>query len=206
VRRTFLNLRERRQVRNGAELYVSPPWMQPKAAKELFGAVRYVMAREGLSYRRSIEQFVWPSRGRIAGMASLELLADDYEVAVRSPFASSQFLSAVVAGQGWRMYGSRTQAMRELVGDILPEREIGRRSKAWFDDAFFNRYSRAFARDWDGSGVDPDYIDVDALRTLWTDPAHPPDARTYYLLQMAWLHAERLKESRTHKRMTVPDP
>ena len=75
--------------------------------------------------------------------------------------------------------------MTSLFGDLLPEDVLDRRTKASFDGAFWNEPSRAFARRWDGSGVDDDVVDVDALRAEWSKES--PDPRTYTLAQSVWL-------------------
>jgi hypothetical protein len=60
-----------------------------------------------------------------------------------------------------------------------------RRTKASFDEAFWNADARAVAAEWTGEGVDPELVDVAALRELWGAPE--PDARTFTLLQAVWL-------------------
>jgi asparagine synthase (glutamine-hydrolysing) len=56
-----------------------------------------------------------------------------------------------------------------------------------FTGAFWNRHSAAFAAEWDGSGVDPDLVDVAKLRQIWLGVEGSPDFRTFSLLQSAWL-------------------
>ena len=42
-----------------------------------------------------------------------------------------------------------------------------------------------FAREWDGTGSNPDLVDPDRLRDEWLSPE--PSAQTALLLQAAWL-------------------
>jgi asparagine synthase (glutamine-hydrolysing) len=79
--------------------------------------------------------------------------------------------------------------MTQLFGDLLPAAVLERRTKASFDGAFWNEPSRAFARDWDGSGIDDDVVDGAALRTEWSKDS--PDPRTYTLAQSVWLRTQR---------------
>ena len=58
--------------------------------------------------------------------------------------------------------------MRSLFGDVLPDAVLERSTKAFFDGAFWNAPSRAFVSEWDGSGVDLDVVDPDALRLEWS--------------------------------------
>jgi hypothetical protein len=52
-------------------------------------------------------------------------------------------------------------------------------------NAVFTRYTREFARTWDGTGVDTDLVDPVALRENWLSPT--PHAPSMTLLQQAWL-------------------
>ena len=79
--------------------------------------------------------------------------------------------------------------MEMLFGDALPAAVIGRVSKATFDGAFFNVHSRRLVETWQGEGADATYVDVDFLRDHWAGPE--PDARSFLLLQSAWLARER---------------
>ena len=72
-----------------------------------------------------------------------------------------------------------------VFGGDLPASVIGRVSKATFDGAFFNVRSRRLVETWQGEGADAAHVDADALRDLWRGPE--PDARTFLLLQSAWL-------------------
>ena len=72
-----------------------------------------------------------------------------------------------------------------MFGGLVPDDVLARRTKASFDGAFWNRHSRAFAAGWGGGGVDADLVDTDALRREWAQER--PDARTFTLLQAAWL-------------------
>ena len=82
-------------------------------------------------------------------------------------------------------YPSRTEAMRELFGDLLPDAILARRTKAYFNRAFMGAETRAFAETWDGSGLDPDVVDLEVLRGEWLSEF--PSAISTPLLHAAWL-------------------
>jgi hypothetical protein len=98
-----------------------------------------------------------------------------------------EFLSAA-AGALWRLgFPTRAAAMDLLFGDALPPAIRHRSDKAAFFAPFVNRHSREFISAWDGTGVDETLVDVRALRACWA--AGQVDARSYALLQSAWLVA-----------------
>jgi asparagine synthase (glutamine-hydrolysing) len=49
-------------------------------------------------------------------------------------------------------------------------------------------HSRAFAEAWEGSGLDTELVDPDALRRAW--PQAERDGRLLTVLQAAWLAAD----------------
>jgi asparagine synthase (glutamine-hydrolysing) len=70
-------------------------------------------------------------------------------------------------------------------GDVLAPEVIGRTTKAVFDELHGGRSSRAFAEAWDGRGVDPAWVDPEALRREWLSPR--PEYRSLTALNAAWL-------------------
>jgi asparagine synthase (glutamine-hydrolysing) len=75
--------------------------------------------------------------------------------------------------------------MSALFGDLLPRAVMERPTKAVFNRAFLGALTREFARDWDGTGVDPALVDIDRLREEWL--SERPSALSGALLQSAWL-------------------
>ena len=75
--------------------------------------------------------------------------------------------------------------MTQLFGDLVPAAVRGRATKAVFNSPVWGPGTRAFARSWDGGGVDPTLVDVDRLRDEWQAP--DPDFRSLLLLHTAWL-------------------
>ena len=119
--------------------------------------------------------------------ASIEVACGD-GVTAEHPFMAPELLSAV-AGARWSVgFRSRDDAMDMLFGDVLPQAVRHRSGKAAFFAPFVHRHSRAFIAAWDGRGIDPALVDAAALRACWNQDL--VDARSYALLQSAWLFSE----------------
>ena len=88
-------------------------------------------------------------------------------------------------GKGWV---NRSEAMIDIAGDRLPLEILTRKTKASFVDVFWGPRTREFAQNWDGTGVDADLVDVEALRKEWC--SERPDFRSTLLLQSAWLSGQ----------------
>ena len=133
----------------------------------------------------------WFARRRYLklGIHSLALLAKAHHVEVHHPLLDPMFLAALAARGGRAGYGTRQEATRALVGDLLPAELVQRRTKAEFGMALWGPEARAFSARWDGSGVDPELVDADLLRAAWSERNPPLGAAT--LLQHAWLQAMR---------------
>jgi asparagine synthase (glutamine-hydrolysing) len=161
------------------------PWLTPDAAAA-YTRARAEESLEPVWWGRSVTDKWWRSRERRAVSASIAAACGD-EVTVRHPFMDRDFLSAT-AGAVWRVgFPTRAAAMDLLFGDALPVAVRHRSDKAAFFAPFVNRHSRGFIASWDGTGVDETLVDVAALRSCWS--ADHVDARSYALLQSAWLAA-----------------
>jgi asparagine synthase (glutamine-hydrolysing) len=79
--------------------------------------------------------------------------------------------------------------MRTLFPELLPPDLLVRPDKAAFGQIAWGPHSRTFADAWDGSGVDTELVDPDALRRAWPRAEH--DGRLLTVLQAAWLVADR---------------
>ncbi len=121
----------------------------------------------------------------LIGEANRTWLAAFYGARFVHPFLDSGFVEAVARDGGRWGYTSRTEAMSRIFGAFLPEAVITRKTKARFNEAVHGHLTRAFATNWDGTGVDRACVDVDTLRSLWLDEFVP--AGTTALLQAAWL-------------------
>jgi asparagine synthase (glutamine-hydrolysing) len=144
---------------------------------------------------RALRQWWWRSRIVQCNLAGKRVLAADFDVHMHNPFLDPEVLLACSAagGPSGLGRGSRAQGFALLVGDLLPREILERRSKASFDGAFWNRHAREFVARWDGTGVDPGSVDLDALRAEWSRPT--PDPHSFAQLQLAWLASEGLTRS-----------
>ena len=163
------------------------PWLRLEAQRAVTADEVDCLLAQPLRWDASIDQAWWRTRYRRVADSSLSSVAARHDTAVCNPFGDALVLAAIVREGGRIGFPSRTAAMQHLVGDLLPEQLISRRSKAAFTGAFWNRHSAAFAAQWDGTGVDPDLVDVATLRQIWLGMEGSPDFRTIPLLQSAWL-------------------
>jgi hypothetical protein len=143
------------------------------------------------------EETAWPSRWdasvahwyRSRAFAAVEgavaLVAEDANVNVVNPLIDPAVLAALADAGGPTGFPSREAAMRAVFGDLLPDEVLDRPTKAAFSTPFWGPATRAFAAGWDGTGVEPEHVDVQALRREWAAPH--PDFRTALLLHAAWL-------------------
>lgn len=123
------------------------------------------------------------------GVDSLERIGRGVRVDVINPLLASPFWAAAVTAAAPAGFSSRTDGMRRLFGDLLPDGVIERTSKADFTDAFWTDRERAFASRWSGGGLPERWVNRDALVAHWR--ADSPTVASSLLLQSAWLGSER---------------
>jgi asparagine synthase (glutamine-hydrolysing) len=133
----------------------------------------------------------WLARRRTMASVrrSLELVLGGYGVAGVHPLLDRGFLAALARAGGRTGLGRREQLLRLLAGDALPPELIARRTKAHFHYAYFRDASRAFARRWDGTGLDPELVDAEELRRAWL--GRWPRGSSALALQAAWFTSSR---------------
>lgn len=149
--------------------------IETAAAEEAVEPLRYDAGTWYITRRRF---FAAASRNYAAGAAEFGLRSFD-------PLLDHGFIAALAhAGGRWGFTG-RSDTMRALFSDVLPPPVLSRNSKASFNQAHTGAATHAFARDWDGVGVDPDLVDVAALRAVWL--SEQPTMATGLLLHQAWL-------------------
>ncbi len=86
---------------------------------------------------------------------------------------------------------SRTEGMRRLFADLLPDDVLRRAGKASFGHIFALEPRLELLRHWRGEGIDPELVDPVALRRVWG--ADPVDPSSIPLLQ----HVARVLEGDT---------
>jgi len=188
--RAPLQLRAWRQRRTEP---LDTPWLRPGPRRE----VHDHYAREQASEPRT-----WPGRvswqaGRRhleLGLHSLELLAADADAVVTHPLLDPQFLSALATHGGRYGVGNRLATIDALLPDVAPDAIRQRRTKAIFNEVFWQDPAQELTAGWNGAGVDPRMVDPEGLRAAWQ--AQQPDTRTAGLLQAIWLSANPANVSR----------
>jgi asparagine synthetase B (glutamine-hydrolysing) len=162
-------------------------WLLPDAQEEMRALWTVDVAAEPLRWQHRAASCRRRRYVR-AGLWSLDLLASAQRVAVHSPFVDARFAATLAALPSERRFLARSEAMRELFGDLLPPEVLTRRTTQRVASAFWSTHSRRLAEAWDGEGVDTALVDHEGLRGEWSKPQ--PDPRTFLLLQAAALARE----------------
>jgi asparagine synthase (glutamine-hydrolysing) len=166
--------------RRGAPL----PWLTDAGRRAVAAALAADAAAEPLGLRRRARH-LRSQRYLSVGLGALDRLAADAGCELRHPLFDPSVWSAVVAGAPPQGYRSRSVAMEQLFGALLPAGLVARRDKASFDEVFMRAPARAFAATWDGAGVPERLVDAEALRRHWLGAAR--SGQSFTLLQAAWL-------------------
>jgi Asparagine synthase len=116
---------------------------------------------------------------------TLDLLGDASQCRVVHPLAEPALLSSLASKWSRRGPADRTDVMRSVVGDLLPRKLVERDDKAVLASVFIGESSKEFIEQWDGSGVDAEWIDAQALRDVWS--RRYPYVGSFNLLHQAWL-------------------
>jgi Asparagine synthase len=162
----------------------APSWLRSHVAAQWRDEVARLMVEPTLRWGEAVVDDWWRSRARLGLVQSIQAVTGD-QIVVEHPFMHPEFLRSVAGAVRRTGFASRHEAMRLLFGGLVPEMLLARTDKGVFFEPFVNRYSREFIESWDGSGVDSDLVDPDVLRRTWAQPQ--VDARSYPLLQAAWL-------------------
>ena len=163
-------------------------YLRQEVREQLYQDLATHFTSEPFDLRRSL---AWHLRRKAIVMhqEALTAFSDEHDVAHVDPFLEPKFVAAYAATARPLGPATRTDAMRALFSDILPDDIMSRTSKALFNRCFLTDVGRSFVRSWDGSGVDEEMVDVDLLRSGWL--SRWPPAQTNGLLQAAWLHSNR---------------
>lgn len=163
------------------------PWLPPKVQRRVEQAMIHDLAATPVRWDLIVDVAWWRLRYRRVVEDSLARVGRMHDVAMRHPLTDGVVLATLAREVGRGGFVSRAAAMEYLAGDLLPADLVARSTKALLTGVFWNRHASAFAASWNGTGIDPELVDTDVLRQMWTATDSLPDARTYSLLQSAWL-------------------
>jgi asparagine synthase (glutamine-hydrolysing) len=163
------------------------PWLRAAALRDWQDRARAAVAAEPRRWDRRVA-FYGHDLVLALSTHSLRLLGAARGIEVAFPFLDSRFASALAAAGGAGGFGDRSGVMRAVFAPALPLDVLVRRGKAEFGRALWHERARAFAREWDGSGVDPALVDADVLRADWAQENPRFTAST--LLHGAWLASQ----------------
>lgn len=163
-------------------------YLRPVAREALVaGDVRRELAQP-ISFSKSV-RMVPLRRSQALFARNLRILYQQYDVDISSPLIHHDVVDALARDGGRFGSGDRTDVLRALVPDLLPDAIMSRTSKTWFNAAYFSRQAREFAGNWEGNGVDTALVDPSELRREWL--SEMPSALSTALLQAAWLGTDR---------------
>lgn len=162
------------------------PWLRPAVRRSIRARMSRELARRPLRWDRSVLAALRSRAGPI-GAQTRAAVAARHGCRLVEPLSAPAFVASYAAFGGRWGGLTRDAGTRLLGGGLLPDALVRRTSKAYFNGSRFGPASRAFARDWDGSGVDDSLVDPEALRDAWLSAV--PPAATAMLLQQAWLAA-----------------
>lgn len=177
-------------LRTRRDAAAARPWLRPESRR----AVAAAMAGDGepFTFGRRVE-WLRSRRAVLMGSTNLRELARREGATLLHPLADPSFLAALRRAGGRTGWPDRTAALQALFPGVLPPALTRRRTKARFNGPVFGPATRRFAEEWDGTGVDGDAVDAEALRAVWLSPV--PSARTVLLLHAAWLGSRRQEET-----------
>jgi hypothetical protein len=162
------------------------PWLHAEVADWYVRSVAADQARSPLGYPAAVWRIAEFNAVRVA-MGNLDEIGRSLDVEYVHPLYDPDFLSALGEFGGRLGHSSRTATMRALFGDLLPDAVLARDTKAYFNEVFIRESTREFIQSWDGSGLDTELVDVEALRAAWSGGLI--HAGTFQLIQAAWLAA-----------------
>lgn len=141
-------------------------WLRPAARRALAATLAREATAEPWDWRRATWSIL-DQRMIVAGLPVMAEVARREGVTLAHPLLEPRFVEALGRAAGGAGLTNRTEAMRLLGADLLPEALLARRTKASFNGVYSGTATRAFARGWDGSGVDLSLVDPDELRRVW---------------------------------------
>jgi asparagine synthase (glutamine-hydrolysing) len=159
-------------------------WLRPAAFERHVRLLAVDDAAQPLGYGAATRS-ITRQRSFATVSHNYDAAAAEYRIRASDPLLDHRFVEALAQAGGRTGFPGRTATMHALFSDVLPRPVLGRTTKASFNHAHAGEATRAFARTWDGSGVDEELVDVERLRSVWL--SDQPTMATGVLLHSAWL-------------------
>ena len=182
---------------------VELPWLRPRAQRRL----RAMLAAWSADAPRELtRRLAWVRSSRYLEVvtAALERTANDNDVLLVHPLLSVRLWAQVAHAAMPLGFVGRSDGMRRLFGDLLPDDICTRTSKALFDDAFWTARTRDCVPSLRGAGVPDEWVDQAALAEHWQQER--PLANSFTLLQAGWLASQQGVEHAFHGAVTRVPP
>lgn len=161
-------------------------WLRPEVREGFLARLAGQWSTQPFAWGKAVE---WVASCRHVGLALANMagLAAEVGADFQAPFLEPEFVEALPGAFGPLGPAGRTAAMRSLFSGLLPDELLARSTKAVFTLPAWGPRTEEFVAHWDGSGLDEDLVDVEALRRHWAEER--PNAMSFGLLQQAWLSA-----------------
>ncbi len=163
-------------------LLAASPWLTP-AGRQRLPEVIHATA-EPLAWNRALRVLVDARPASIARANFSAVMRSHGHIPI-SPFDDERFFLSLEHAGGVLGFGRRTQMMRALFHDLLPDAILSRTTKAAFNETRWLEPEREFARSWTGDGVDHELIDGERLRDEWL--SETPSTHSAINLHASWL-------------------
>lgn len=160
------------------------PWLTDAACNAVQVALDDRAETEPLGWRNYLA-WMFARRAWHVAQRTLDLVGQGSGCAIAHPLASPTLLSALAGTWSGRGPADRTDVMAAVVGDLLPDSIVDREDKAVLASVFIGARTRAFIDQWDGGGLDAEWVDPQALREVWL--RRYPYVGSFNLLHQAWL-------------------
>jgi asparagine synthase (glutamine-hydrolysing) len=165
------------------------PWLTPAARAEVVRRLAAARVATRLRWDVDVVRFV-RSRSALLGRAGLQRVGARHGVRVLSPLMTAEFADAFASESGPVGPGTRSEAMRHLASDLLPEDVLTRTTKAVFGALVWGPEFRRFVSAWSPDDLDPHLgglVDPVSLHAAWSEarPLFP----SMLLAQHAWLRS-----------------
>ena len=162
------------------------PWLTVAGRQAVDAALDDAAEREPVPWRGYLA-WVFARRSWSLAQRTLADVGEASGCEIAHPLADPALLGALSSAWPWRGPVDRTDVMQAVVGDLLPQQIVARDDKAILASVFLGERAKAFIERWDGSGVDVEWVDRDALRDVWA--RRYPYVGSFNLLHQAWLEA-----------------